>query len=77
MVSLYSYVRNDGYNPEDAQDLTQGFFLRLLRTVQAIGVAVHRLRQRYGECVRFEIGQTVTNPGELNEEIQHLYSLLG
>jgi DNA-directed RNA polymerase specialized sigma24 family protein len=199
-LALYSYLRSDGYNPDDAKDLTQGFFLRLLRTDslvgvspvkgrfrtfllasmkhflsderdraraqkrggnqtvisidgiqaeasflqlpsgemspqmafdrhwaltvldkafcrlreeytrsgraklfealsvflsteatsgdyaalraklemsgQAIGVAVHRLRHRYGECVRFEIGRTVTRPEELNEEMQHLFSLL-
>ena len=27
---LYAYVRRRGYNPEDAQDLTQGFFAALL-----------------------------------------------
>ena len=27
---LYTFVRRRGYNPEDAQDLTQGFFLHLL-----------------------------------------------
>jgi RNA polymerase sigma factor (sigma-70 family) len=27
---LYAYVRSRGYSPEDAQDLTQGFFARLL-----------------------------------------------
>ena len=27
---LYSYVRRRGSSPEDAQDLTQGFFLHLL-----------------------------------------------
>jgi RNA polymerase sigma-70 factor (ECF subfamily) len=27
---LYAYVRSRGYGPEDAQDLTQGFFLQLL-----------------------------------------------
>jgi RNA polymerase sigma-70 factor (ECF subfamily) len=198
--SLYSYLRSDGYSPDDAQDLTQGFFLRLLRTDsladvspargkfrtfllaslrhyasddrdraraqkrggdqeiitidvtraeasflqlpsrelppqaafdrhwaltvldeafrrlrqeytksrrahlfealsrflsseatpgdymalgsklgisgQAIGVAVHRLRHRYGEYVRLEIGQTVTKPEELNEEMHYLFTLL-
>lgn len=28
--ALYSYVRRRGYHPDDAQDLTQGFFARLL-----------------------------------------------
>src|SRR5258705_124831 len=28
---LYSYVRRSGHNQEDAQDLTQEFFARLLR----------------------------------------------
>jgi RNA polymerase sigma-70 factor (ECF subfamily) len=28
---LYAYVRRLGHNPEDAQDLTQGFFTRLLQ----------------------------------------------
>src|SRR5262245_57900996 len=27
---LYVYIRRRGYSPEDAQDLTQGFFTRLL-----------------------------------------------
>ena len=27
---LYAYVRRKGYSPEDAQDLTQEFFARLL-----------------------------------------------
>ncbi len=27
---LYAFVRSSGYSPPDAQDLTQGFFLRLL-----------------------------------------------
>jgi RNA polymerase sigma-70 factor (ECF subfamily) len=30
-LPLYTYVRRQGYSPHDAQDLTQGFFARLLR----------------------------------------------
>lgn len=29
-LPLYTFVRRSGYKPEDAQDLTQGFFARLL-----------------------------------------------
>jgi RNA polymerase sigma-70 factor (ECF subfamily) len=37
-----------------------------------VKVALHRLRRRYGELLREEIGQTVTIPEELNDEIRHL-----
>jgi len=30
-LPLYSFIRRRGYGPHDAQDLTQGFFVRLLR----------------------------------------------
>src|SRR5881296_3352252 len=35
---LYAYVRRRGYTPEDAQDLTQSFFARLLerRSIQGV-----------------------------------------
>jgi RNA polymerase sigma-70 factor (ECF subfamily) len=42
----------------------------------AIRVALHRLRRRFGELLRQEIAQTVTNPTELKEEIRHLFSAL-
>ena len=29
---LYAFVRNRGYTPTDAEDLTQGFFARLIET---------------------------------------------
>lgn len=42
----------------------------------SVPVLVHRLRQRYRELVRAEVAQTVTSPGELDEEMRHLFSLL-
>jgi RNA polymerase sigma-70 factor (ECF subfamily) len=39
-------------------------------------VMVHRLRQRYRECVREEVAQTVTTPAELDEEMRHLFAVL-
>jgi RNA polymerase sigma-70 factor (ECF subfamily) len=42
----------------------------------AIKVAVHRLRQRYGELVRAEIAQTVTTPEEADEELRYLFQVL-
>ncbi len=45
-------------------------------TTGAIKVAVHRLRQRYGELVRAEIAQTVTTPAEIDEELRYLLAVL-
>jgi len=42
----------------------------------AMAVAVHRLRQRYRECVRLELAQTVAGPADLEEEMQYLFAAL-
>jgi RNA polymerase sigma-70 factor (ECF subfamily) len=42
----------------------------------AIKVAVHRLRQRYGELVRAEIAQTVATPDQADEELRYLFAVL-
>ena len=39
--------------------------------------AVERLRQRYGELLRQEISHTVSDPGEVDEEIRYLRTVLG
>lgn len=43
---LYGFVRREGYSPEEAQDLTQGFFARLLerRDLEAVRQEKGRLR---------------------------------
>src|SRR5262245_5570618 len=38
-LPLYTYIRRQGYGPHDSQDLTQGFFVRLLRSNSFAGVA--------------------------------------
>jgi len=43
---LYAYVRRHGYSTEDAQDLTQEFFARLLRRNSIAGVSPHKGRFR-------------------------------
>jgi len=45
-------------------------------TKNAVGVAVHRLRQRYGELIRAEIANTVAQPLEIEEELRYLLGLL-
>lgn len=43
----------------------------------AVKVAAHRLRQRYRELLREEIGQTVADPDEVDDEIRSLFAVLG
>ena len=44
---------------------------------RAVKSAVHRLRQRYRQLLREEIGQTVAEPGEVDGELRHLIGVLG
>ncbi len=49
---------------------------RLQMREGALRVAVHRLRQRYGESVRAEIAMIVQRPEEIEEELRHLFAAL-
>jgi RNA polymerase sigma-70 factor (ECF subfamily) len=42
----------------------------------AVRTAVHRLRQRYGEILRAEVGQTLSRPEDLEDELRHLLTVL-
>jgi RNA polymerase sigma factor (sigma-70 family) len=42
----------------------------------AIRVSVHRLRQRYRDLLQEEIACTVSSPGDVDEELQHLFAAL-
>jgi len=42
----------------------------------AVRVAVHRLRQRYGELVREEVAQTVASEEDVDEEVRYLFQVL-
>ena len=41
-------------------------------TEGAVATAVHRLRQRYGKCLRTEIAETVADPSQVDDELRHL-----
>ncbi|HOB98383.1 MAG TPA: sigma factor [Verrucomicrobiota bacterium] len=43
---------------------------------EAVAVAVHRLRQRYRECIRAEVAQTVREPGDVAQEMCYLLQVL-
>ena len=45
-------------------------------TERAVQMAAHRLRRRYGEVVRCRIAETVSDPSQIDEEIQDLFAAL-
>ena len=49
---------------------------RLSLNEDAVKQAVHRMRRRYRELFHDEIAQTVAGPGEVEEELKHLFAVL-
>jgi RNA polymerase sigma factor (sigma-70 family) len=43
----------------------------------AVKVAVHRLRRHFRDLLRDEIAQTVSSPGEIDDELRHLWAAVG
>ena len=50
---------------------------RLGTTEGAVKKMVYRLRRRYGQLLRDEIGATVADPAEIDPELRHLLSSVG
>ena len=50
--------------------------MRLSMSESAVRVAVHRLRQRYGQLLRAEIAQTVESEEEVEQELRYLLQAL-
>ncbi len=42
----------------------------------AVKVAIHRLRQRYRDCLRNEIARTVEDASEVDDEMRHLVAVI-
>ena len=45
-------------------------------SVNAVNVAIHRVRQRFGALLRQQVAETVSSEGEVDEEIRCLMSVL-
>jgi len=45
-------------------------------SLSAVKVAIHRLRQAYGEWLRAEIARTVADPNQVDEELRYLLTQL-
>jgi DNA-directed RNA polymerase specialized sigma24 family protein len=68
---LQPYLTDDSFRGFCAQTA-----LELNMTEGAVKVALHRLRQRYGELIREEILHTVASPAEVDQEILYLLAAL-
>jgi DNA-directed RNA polymerase specialized sigma24 family protein len=75
-VELFEHLGNRLTQDESALPYAE-IAVRLKLTEAAVKMAVHRLRVRYREILRREIAQTVSAPGEIDEEIRHLFSAFG
>ena len=121
---VHAYIRRCGYSPDDAADLTQAFFARVIekgdvgharnelgrfrtflltavrhfllnpfltgeetasyseaaRTLQkaegAVRVSVHRLRRRFGRCLRETLADTVSDTADVDAELAYLLDVL-
>ena len=49
----------------------------LLMTEPAVRVTVHRMRRRFGQLLREEIGHTVATPQEIDDEVRYLLEVIG
>jgi len=62
----------------DAENLSYKDLAAKMGTTEGnVKVAVHRLRRRYKEVLRNEISQTLSNPGDGEDELRHLFGVGG
>lgn len=66
----------DHLTASETEESYQQIGAELGMTEGAVKVTVHRLRRRFGELVREQIGQTVEKPEEINDEIRELFAAL-
>jgi RNA polymerase sigma-70 factor (ECF subfamily) len=71
-LKLVVYLTGDDSTPSYKQVAAE-----LEMTESAVKVAVHRLRGRFRELLREEVRQTVDDPAEVDDELRHLFAVLG
>jgi len=69
---LRVYLQGDRGGPPYAEAAA-----RLGLSEGAVKVAVHRLRQRYGQLLREELARVVSRPEDVDEELRHLIQIVG
>ena len=71
------FARLKPYLTGDASDAKQSEIAQdLALTENAVRIALHRLRKRYGELIRLEIADTVADPDDVERELGDLFGAL-
>ena len=72
------FARLKPYLTADGSDTTHAEIAQELSlTENAVRIALHRLRKRYGELVRLEVAETVADPADVERELRDLFEALG
>lgn len=72
------FARLRPYLTGEASETRQAEIARELSLSEnAVRIALHRLRKRYGELVRLEIAETVSDPADIERELGELFEALG
>ena len=74
---LARFERLKGFLTGDLEGINQSQIAEELgMSAEALRVAIHRLRKRFGKLVREQVTQTVADPEQVDDEIRFLLTTL-
>ncbi|MEO8426060.1 MAG: sigma-70 family RNA polymerase sigma factor [Verrucomicrobiota bacterium] len=73
--ALFDLLKDYVWGDKNALTLAE-IAARIDLTEEAVKKSVQRLRQRFRDCLRAEIAQTVTTPDQIDDELQYLRAAL-
>jgi RNA polymerase sigma-70 factor (ECF subfamily) len=73
--ALFDLLKDYVWGDKNALTLAE-IAARLDLTEEAIKKSVQRLRQRFRDCLRAEVAQTVATPDQIDDELRHLRAAL-
>lgn len=74
-AGLFNLLKDYVWGDQNALTLAE-IAERLDLTEEAIKKSVQRLRQRFRDCLRSEVAQTVASPDQIDDELRHLRAAL-
>jgi RNA polymerase sigma-70 factor (ECF subfamily) len=72
LEELRPFVAGGSVTPPDQEEAAA----RLGVQIATLRTWLSRLRQRYRESLRMEVASTVSDPGDVDQELHHLYQIL-